>query len=89
VQRLSLTAVRSIGQPGALPDIDTKVTSLTAATTGPGIFVGAPTAGIWVTEFDDLVVTSASTGDGVILIDAGGNLDAKTITAPGRVAISA
>ena len=80
---LILSAVRSIGQPGATPDIDTAVNTLSATTTGAGPFAGAPTPGIWVTDTNDLTVTTATTGDGVILIDAGGNLIAQAVTANG------
>ncbi len=82
--KLTLSAVRAIGKPGALADIDSKVTSVTATTTGAGPFVGAPTPGIWVTDTDALTVTNATTtGDGVILIDAGTSLDAQTVVANG------
>ena len=36
----NLSAVRSIGQPGATPDIDTAVNTLSATTTGAGPFAG-------------------------------------------------
>lgn len=80
---LSLTAFRAIGQPGATAMIDTAVNTLTAATTGPGSFVGVPTPGIWVADVDNLTVTTATTVDGVILIDAGANLIVQTVTANG------
>jgi hypothetical protein len=81
---LTLRAVRAIGAPGATGMIDTAATSLDAATTGAGPFSGAPTPGIWVTDLDDLAVSSAlTTGDGVILIDAGGNLNAQSVIANG------
>jgi fibronectin-binding autotransporter adhesin len=80
---LSMSAVRSIGQPGATAMMDTTVNSLSTATTGAGPFVGAPTPGTWVTNTGDLTITSATTGDGVILIDASGNLNAQSVTANG------
>ncbi len=80
---LTLSAFRSIGQPGAVAQIDSTATSLIAQTTGAGPFSGAPTPGIWVADSDDLIVTLASTIDGVILIDAGANLNAVSVTAGG------
>src|SRR5207253_2931094 len=67
---VTLTALRAIGAPGALPDIDTTATSLVATTTGAGPFSGSPVPGIWVTDTDVLTITSATTQDGVIIIDA-------------------
>ncbi|HEY1379409.1 MAG TPA: VCBS repeat-containing protein [Gemmataceae bacterium] len=82
---LTLTAARAIGQPGATPDIDSTVNSLVAATTGAGPFAGAPTPGIWVTDTDALVVTSATTVDGNIVLTSGGTMTATLVTA-GNVA---
>jgi len=71
---LSLTASRSIGQPGAIGQIDSTAKSLVAATTGAGPFSGSPTPGIWVTDTDALAITSATTVDGIIFIDAAAGL---------------
>ena len=80
---LTLTAFRAIGQPGALPDLDVAVNTLVASTTGPGPFVPPPNAGMWVTDANDLTVISATTTDGVIRIDAVGQLNAASVTAGG------
>ena len=84
---LTLTADRAIGAPGATAGMDSTANSLVATTTGAGPFAGAPTPGIWVADTDALVVTSATTQDGVILIDAArtaaGNLTVGIVNAGG------
>ncbi len=80
---LTLSAQRAIGQPGAGKEIDTNVHSVSATTTGAGPFAGTPVPGIWLSETDDLTVTNAVTGDGAIIIDAGGALDAQDVVAGG------
>ncbi len=78
---LAMTARDAIGQPGATAGMDTAVTTLTASTTGTGA-VGV-TPGIWVADADDLTLTSVTTADGFVVIDAGANLTATSVTANG------
>ena len=63
--------------------LDSTAISLVASTTGAGPFVGTPIPGIWVGDTNGLIVTSATTVDGVVLVDAAGNLDAQNVVAGG------
>ncbi|QDU29791.1 Hemolysin, chromosomal [Anatilimnocola aggregata] len=78
----NLTAANQIGAPGVGFELDTDIDSLTATQTGTGA-----TPGIWLTDEDALIVTSATTNDGVVFIDAArtsaGNLTATSVTAAG------
>ena len=79
---LTIFAFQQIGAPPLTnPNhIDSKAISLVARITGsPVPLAGSP--GIWITEVDDLTVTSARTNDGVIILRAGGTMTALLVSA--------
>ncbi|MDX1948077.1 MAG: autotransporter-associated beta strand repeat-containing protein, partial [Pirellulaceae bacterium] len=74
-----LSATGSIGASSANGDIDTAIATLTATSTTLG--------GIYLTDVNGLTITSATTTDGEIFIDAArtsaGNMTATQVTATG------
>ncbi|MCI0358261.1 MAG: hypothetical protein L0211_07245, partial [Planctomycetaceae bacterium] len=80
----TITAFQAIGVPPAVnpTHIDSKATSLVARITGsPLPLPASPVPGIWITDVDDLVVTSARTNDGVIILRSGGTMTALLVSA--------
>lgn len=75
---VSLTAGVDIGAPGALAMIDTAADSWSLAAAG-----GVGDHGIWVTDTNIVIVTSASTGDGIIILTSGGTMTANSVAANG------
>jgi hypothetical protein len=80
---LSLTAAVDIGQPlggTQVEDIDTNVTTITAATTGSS---NAGIHGIWIDDLNGVTLTSVTTQDGLIQITTGGTTVVTNVAAAG------
>ena len=71
---------RDLGQTGANDQLDTAAVSLVASSTSA---VGGGSHGMWITDVDALTITSATSTDGVIVIDAGTSMNAVLVTAGG------
>ncbi|MDP2834180.1 MAG: filamentous hemagglutinin N-terminal domain-containing protein [Pseudomonadota bacterium] len=70
-----VTGIANLNAVGGI-DVDTTVTSLTAATTGAG-------GSILIDETDAITLTSVTTTDGAITVNAGGTMTASIVTAGG------
>ena len=70
-----VTGIANLNAVGGI-DVDTTVTSLTAATTGVG-------GNIQIDETNAITLTSVTTTDGAITVNAGGTMTAAIVTAGG------